>query len=699
MNTLGERLFTVAVIADTHLSEADGECNPPSAVNKLANERFRYVLKTVSHLSPDFVMHLGDIVHPVPAVPRLYQQAVACFRDQIATLDIDMDLHLVPGNHDVGDKPIDWGPAGAICEDHVTLWQENFGPNYFSVERDRCHFVVLNAQLINSGLDSEHRQSAWLEAYLDENRGQRFFISLHYPPYLFSADEHEHYDNIAEPGRSWLLALLETYNAEALLAGHAHHFWYFRHADTDCYLVPSTAHARQDYSEMFRAAPDENMAFGRNDKQKLGFALLEVYERGHFYRPIRTEGRLHAVSDRDLQLPPSLRLSFPPHPRQRTSPRFGFDMRKDWLAPTAIPPSGGFDEFDRKLARNDYPIMALLEMGVRQLRIPQTDLTVKRHRQRLKALTHQGFEFTLFSCGVPDKELIDLISRHGSLIRAWEIAAPLDRVTDLVDALSVLDTGSRPLIYFSKLQTREDVEPADDGYWHVVHHGFSVTGDPAIESLSTHPGVQKLLAGWIFRVGCDQDIGRAIQLAHDTAQLSGKLASVHVRMGNENPAEPRWDETWVANRVAGALAMSHAYPTTGVFIDTLADVDRGYFPRVGVLDAFHNPRLGFHVIRNLNAKLSQNSAECAISAAEITEDGEFLSLVVAGERACLVLPKKSSDNLVVPARVLPTTVGGTLEILDPGEGLGTRVKLQSSTRNGLWLRTDGTPIFLSVATD
>ena len=52
------------------------------------------------------------------------------------------------------------------------------------------------------------------------------------------------------------------------------------------------------------------------------------------------------------------------HPRDNPLDRFGLDMRQNWLEVIEIPPSGGLDEFDRKRTRNDYPLMALLEMGV-----------------------------------------------------------------------------------------------------------------------------------------------------------------------------------------------------------------------------------------------------------------------------------------------------------------------------------------------
>lgn len=32
-------------------------------------------------------------------------------------------LHLVPGNHDVGDKRVDWMPADQVCSDYLHIYQ------------------------------------------------------------------------------------------------------------------------------------------------------------------------------------------------------------------------------------------------------------------------------------------------------------------------------------------------------------------------------------------------------------------------------------------------------------------------------------------------------------------------------------------------------------------------------------------------
>ena len=45
---LGSRLFTFAVITDTHLNQGEDDCNSPFEVNRLANARMRYVVRDLN---------------------------------------------------------------------------------------------------------------------------------------------------------------------------------------------------------------------------------------------------------------------------------------------------------------------------------------------------------------------------------------------------------------------------------------------------------------------------------------------------------------------------------------------------------------------------------------------------------------------------------------------------------------------------
>jgi len=109
------------------------------------------------------------------------------------------------------------------------------------------------------------------------------------------------------------------------------------------------------------------------------------------------------------------------HPRLNRRGDFGFDMRQNWMEIVEIPPTGGLDEFDRKQVRNDYPLMALWEMGVKKIRIPFQDLQTADNIDRLRMLKSHGHEFTLFSFGNPSAHHRDLITAHQDIFSAWEI--------------------------------------------------------------------------------------------------------------------------------------------------------------------------------------------------------------------------------------------------------------------------------------
>ena len=78
--SLGRHLFTFAVVADSHVNQAEASTSSPYACNALANARSRYVVSLLNTLDPDFCIHLGDLVHPVPSLPAFEEsiRAISC---------------------------------------------------------------------------------------------------------------------------------------------------------------------------------------------------------------------------------------------------------------------------------------------------------------------------------------------------------------------------------------------------------------------------------------------------------------------------------------------------------------------------------------------------------------------------------------------------------------------------------------------
>lgn len=120
-------------------------------------------------LDLDAVIVSGDIVvdHPDDSRDRLFARR---------TLDtLGLPVHVVPGNHDVGDHrirrglPPDWhGPL--VTSARVRAWQRSWGRPYW--RRDLPGWVLfgLNSQVMGSGLPEEAEQLCWLRAQLDELR-------------------------------------------------------------------------------------------------------------------------------------------------------------------------------------------------------------------------------------------------------------------------------------------------------------------------------------------------------------------------------------------------------------------------------------------------------------------------------------------------------------------------------------------------
>lgn len=642
---LGAHMFTYAVVTDTHVNFGETECNSEFEINKGANGRLRHVVRDLNRRELAFIIHLGDIVHPVPALPDLYELAADCFREQVA--ELRHPLHVVPGNHDIGDKPIAWGPAGVACDEYIALWTKNFGANHQAFDHDGCRFFLVDTQIVNTGLAAEAEQKTWLETEMAAAaaQGLRIFIHTHYPLYLTAPGEDEHFDNIAEPGRSWLLDLMDRYGAEAQFSGHVHNFWYNRFGVTNCYALPSTAFVRQDYAEMYRATPLPGTEGGRSDLAKLGYFLVQVHEHGHFCQWVRTFGTIAEPGSADAQ--PGAHVT-PVHPLQNPHSRFGFDMRQNWLEVVEIPPSGSLDEFDRKRTRNDYALMALVETGVRRVRIPASDLLDPEHRARLDECACLGLRFTLFSFGIPDDRLLDAVRNAEGLVDTWEICHATEDLPAAVDAVRATVKAAGVSLYLSRIRTKEDQESAGDTYHHMIVHGF--TPDDA-EQIAMVAGLADV-DGVVFRVEGATPPWQAARSAGDACRGHGLKASLHIRMTKGAPGLQQTDDHWGAARLAEAVAVACAQEDVHVYADTFADVDRGYYRRHGVVDRFYNPRPAFDVVRNLSAVLAEDSTYAP------GEGGTQVSLIGSSGRRV---------ELVHEATPAVTAGSGTLIDLRSGE--------------------------------
>ena len=624
----GDRLFTFAVIADSHVTEAEATAIGGYDIDtvKLGAARSRYVVDQLNTLAPDFVVHLGDITHPGPGTPA-YEDSADRFHKIYQNLDCP--LYLVAGNHDIGEKAFPGEPLSqqearlTVNDDMIAEYERHFQAQYYSFEHEDCLFVIMNGMIVNSGLACEEAQRQWLETLLGENRGRRIFMFSHYPPYLSRPDETGHYDATDAPGRSWLLGLFERHGVEAYYAGHVHNFFFNRHGATNCYVLPSICFLRHDYHELFRVEP--GMKQGRHDGAKLGYAVVDVHGEGHLNHAVRTHGRGLEVGD--TALAPASPLP-PVHALRPNGHGVGLYLRQPWCDSADIPTPWGLDAFSRKRVRNDYPLMALWEMGIRDLRVPLDDLADPETGVRMAELAALGHRFTAYSYGLPKGAAADALKNRGNILAAWEIIAPITSAVDLLTAMAALK-GSTP-IYFNA--HRAEVEAFSSS------HGLASDERGAVEALLALDGARDVIDGVVFGIAWQEAPAPAIDAARRSVEGFGVKAAVHVQFAHRRPLSQEETERHDANRIAEAVVAAMAHRDVGVVLDNFTGIDRGYYFSGGLVDRLYNPLSGAHIVRHLHAALGD---DCEIGA---IRDGDRIRVVELGRAGVLLLPKADLDS-------------------------------------------------------
>ncbi|MBF2760195.1 MAG: metallophosphoesterase [Ectothiorhodospiraceae bacterium AqS1] len=629
--------LTFAVISDTHLNQSDDECNSPFEVNRRANRRLRWVIDDLNRRDLAFVLHLGDVVHPVPSMGELYAASARRFLEQFA--DLRHPWRIIPGNHDVGDKPIAWGPAGSVRTSFLEAWERHFGAQYFHRPVGDIHFIGINAQILGSDLPAEAEQRDWLRRLLEGVRGERIFMGSHYPPFLLHPEEPEHYDNLAPKVRGALLDLLAEYRIEALFCGHVHQFWYHRLAATDCYLLPSTAFTRQDYSELFRIAGGED-EYGRNDIHKLGYALVHVLDDGHRFEIVHSRGAESGEGESAARSVIPMPVIEPDSGGFERRGVLGFDLRQDWCEIVEIPPSGGLDEFDRKRVRNDYALLALLEIGARSLRLPLSDLLDDRRRARLIDLRRFGFRYRFYRFGPLTDALCEIIESHADLIDIWESCQPLGAAVDpnLIERIKKRSIEW----HLSPLRSRSEIVASKRRYFHVINHGFTAADERLLfEWLRSETG--QAADAYILRLGFEEALDPALALAREAFERFGKRAIFHLRLAADNPALCIDDGAAQAARLCRIVLSAHANPAIDPICDTLTDVDRGYFPRRGLFDRRFNPRPTAFMVQRLNRILGRLPKARPLEKRQLTGAIGF-ELGIEGADGWIVIPDSQGPS-------------------------------------------------------
>jgi predicted phosphodiesterase len=554
-------MTTLALITDTHTRPTwdDGQLAFPSDASH--NERSRITARIVRSMQPDAVIHIGDVVHPIPTLPS-HADALAQAKEIYS--DLGGPLLVVAGNHDVGDKRASIN-APVLATEARAGFEALWGRTWRSTDVGPAHIVLVDGGLL--GLDSPEAeaQKLWLEADLAAAAGRRVFVFTHYPPFLCDPDEPEHYDNLAPEPRRWLLELLAATGVEAVFSGHVHRFFYNQYAGIDMYTIPAVAFVRPEYSNLRDVAPTD-AEYGRDDRIHLGLARLTLHDDGHDLEILRPHS-------------PASGPYAPPRP-------LGCWLRRRLGARAEIPP-GDLDALTRKVARDDGLMVAVRDLGLGRIRIPLEDLAHPDVVDRVRWLSRCGVAVSAFSAGLPTGAQRAAAEAHDV---DWEVVIRPADVAALVEALEDWDGPALTVGRIGRPYIPDGSEPSY--FSHFPRQGFH-PADPAVAELSAVPGIARIA----FRGAAEAPLALQIEQAVQRAKGLGVAAAVHVEIPFATEATRQDDDALVTARVLDADAAARAHPDAWVMLDLLVDKDRGYWPRNALIDCADWPRPAYVALK------------------------------------------------------------------------------------------------------
>jgi len=173
----------------------------------------------INRIKPDFVVVTGDLVNR-----RKDEQEKAIFKSNMALLDSDIPVYILPGNHDIG----------TYSQENLELYEQFIGEDHFVFKKGNCLFLGFDSCPIKDGAtQQEERQYEWMEKELSAASDcTHKYLFMHCPIIKKNIDEDEDYSNFSIPMRKKYLSLCKKYGVEAVFSGHTHVDYYLEHDGT-----------------------------------------------------------------------------------------------------------------------------------------------------------------------------------------------------------------------------------------------------------------------------------------------------------------------------------------------------------------------------------------------------------------------------------------------------------------------------------
>lgn len=172
--------------------------------------------------APNFIIVCGDMANDPTNQTTVMSQWRIC--DSLFDL-LPMPKYYSSGNNDLGyANEACWTPS------QLALYRGFWGPDYYSLDRDSCHFVCLNSTMLDTY--SGHacypyslEQDSFLVgdlAGIAAGEYRHVFLFFHFPLYVSSPTEANSGSNVDRPRRDTLLQDLVKYGFTSVITGHLH---------------------------------------------------------------------------------------------------------------------------------------------------------------------------------------------------------------------------------------------------------------------------------------------------------------------------------------------------------------------------------------------------------------------------------------------------------------------------------------------
>ena len=245
---------------------------------------------------------------------------------------------------------------------------------------------------------------------------------------------------------------------------------------------------------------------------------------------------------------------------------------------------------------------------------------------------------------------IEVLRKHRDLVETVELIYDWRQLEELGPIVSNLKSRTGLSVHVSRVESgREQKQRAklgDDStkFSHFVSTGFSAGEWDSIDTFTASSAEAKSVDGFGFRLGYNHELWPEIAEIDRCAKERDLEASVYVKLASDNPAEEVEDDRLITNRIAKAMVAAFAVPKMQVFLDTFADLDRGYFPRHGLYDRRFNPRPASHVYRHLQTYLAEMSGTAALGACNDVVAGRIGQFEIGGRSCALMLPGEKAKT-------------------------------------------------------